>query len=84
MPDILLVQPPIRDFYLTAKRTLPYGLACIAASLEKAGFSVDILDALATSRSRDIAWPENMNYLREFQTASDTTIRPRLRTFSIH
>ena len=71
MPDILLVQPPIRDFYLTAKRTLPYGLACIAAGLEKAGFSVDILDALATSRSRDIAWPENMNYLREFYGRDD-------------
>lgn len=71
MPDILLVQPPIRDFYLTAKRTLPYGLACIAAGLEKAGFSVDILDALATSRSRDIAWPGNMTYLREFYGRDD-------------
>lgn len=71
MPDILLVQPPIRDFYLTAKRTLPYGLACLAAGLEKAGFSVEILDALATSRSRDIAWPENMNYLREFYGRAD-------------
>ena len=71
MPDILLVQPPIRDFYLTAKRTLPYGLACIAAGLEKAGFSVEILDALATTRSRDIAWPENMNYLREFYGRAD-------------
>ena len=71
MPDILLVQPPIRDFYLTAKRTLPYGLACIAAGLEKAGFSVEILDALATSRSRDIAWPKNMNYLMEFYGRAD-------------
>ena len=71
MPDILLVQPPIRDFYLTAKRTLPYGLACIAAGLEKAGFSVEILDALATSRSRDITWPGNMNYLREFYGRED-------------
>ena len=71
MPDILLVQPPIRDFYLTAKRTLPYGLACIAAGLEKAGFSVEILDALATSRSRDIALPENMKYLKEFYGCAD-------------
>ena len=71
MPDILLVQPPIRDFYLTAKRTLPYGLACIAAGLEKAGFSVEILDALATSRSRDIALPENMKYLKEFYGRAD-------------
>ena len=37
--DILLIQPPIRDFYLTAKRTIPYGLASIAAGLIEAGFS---------------------------------------------
>ena len=47
MPDILLIQPPIRDFYLTAKRTIPYGLACIAPALIKNGFSVKILDAMA-------------------------------------
>jgi radical SAM superfamily enzyme YgiQ (UPF0313 family) len=71
MPDILLVQPPIRDFYLTAKRTLPYGLACIAACLERAGLSVAILDALATSRVRDIAWPEGMDYLEEYYGRAD-------------
>ena len=52
MPDILLIQPPIRDFYLTAKRTIPYGLTCIAAALIENGFSVEILDALATSKAR--------------------------------
>ena len=46
MPDILLIQPPIRDFYLTAKRTIPYGLACIAPQLIKSGFSVKILDGI--------------------------------------
>ncbi len=40
MPDVLLVQPPIRDFYLTAKRTIPYGLASIAAAVAARGFSV--------------------------------------------
>ena len=63
MADILLVQPPIRDFYLTAKRTIPYGLASIAAALIKAGFSVEILDGLATRRSRVIDLPNEMAYL---------------------
>ena len=63
MPDILLIQPPIADFYLTAKRTLPYGLACIAASLRQEGFSVDIIDALATRKSRALARPSGMAYL---------------------
>ncbi|GLI33092.1 B12-binding domain-containing radical SAM protein [Desulforhabdus amnigena] len=71
MADILLIQPPIRDFYLTAKRTIPYGLACIAASLIKEGFSVEILDGLATSKSRIIPWPEEMSYLREYYGKAD-------------
>lgn len=66
MPDILLIQPPIRDFYLTAKRTLPYGLASIAATLRRDGFSVDILDALATAKSKIIPWPADMDYLAPF------------------
>ncbi len=63
MPDVVLVQPPIEDFFLTAKRTIPYGLACIAASLEKQGFSVAIIDALATNKNKVIPWPQEMDYL---------------------
>lgn len=71
MTDILLVQPPIRDFYLTAKRTIPYGLACIASSLQRAGFSVEILDALATSKSRKLQIPKEMAYLNEYYGKED-------------
>jgi radical SAM superfamily enzyme YgiQ (UPF0313 family) len=66
MTDILLIQPPIRDFYLTVKRTIPYGLSSIAAALIKEGFSVEILDGLATSRSRVIDTPEEMNHLHKY------------------
>lgn len=68
---ILLIQPPIRDFYLTAKRTLPYGLASIAASLRRAGFSVQICDGLATSKSRIVSWPRQMDYLSPFYGRAD-------------
>jgi len=71
MPDILLIQPPIRDFYLTAKRTIPYGLACIAPVLIKSGFSVMILDALATSKSRACDLPREMDYLRKYYGRPD-------------
>ena len=71
MPDILLIQPPIRDFYLTAKRTMPYGLACIAPALIKSGFSVKILDALATSKSRTCDLPREMDYLRKYYGRPD-------------
>jgi radical SAM superfamily enzyme YgiQ (UPF0313 family) len=71
MVDILLIQPPIRDFYLTAKRTYPYGLACIAAALMDNGFSVSILDALASSKSRIRNLPDEMSYLQPYYGRPD-------------
>ena len=73
MPDILLVQPPIRDFYLTAKRTVPYGLACIASALIEADFSVSILDGLATAKSKIIDLPETLTYLEPHYGKEDRT-----------
>jgi len=71
MTDILLIQPPIRDFYLTAKRTIPYGLTCIASVLIKSGYSVDILDGLATSKARICDLPDQMGYLRRYYSQPD-------------
>ena len=71
MVDILLIQPPIEDFYLTPKRTVPYGLACIASPLIQAGFSVEILDALASSKARVVELPPEMQYLRSYYPAPD-------------
>lgn len=71
MSSILLIQPPIRDFYLTAKRTVPYGLACIASALERDGFPVEIMDGLASSKSRPIPLPEELGYLEEFYGRPD-------------
>jgi anaerobic magnesium-protoporphyrin IX monomethyl ester cyclase len=68
---ILLIQPPIRDFYLTKKRTIPYGLISIAASLIDAGFTVKLLDGLATSKTRIIELPEEMNYLQKYYGRED-------------
>jgi radical SAM superfamily enzyme YgiQ (UPF0313 family) len=73
MTDVLLVQPPIRDFYLTAKRTIPYGLASIAAAVAARGFSVGILDALATSKSRPAGLPAEMSDLAEFYGRPDVS-----------
>ncbi|MCP4747188.1 MAG: B12-binding domain-containing radical SAM protein [Desulfobacteraceae bacterium] len=71
MPDILLIQPPLQDFYLTAKRTVPYGLASIAAVLRSQGFSVGLLDALATDKSRPLDWPGQMAHLKPFYGRQD-------------
>ena len=71
MPEILLIQPPIQDFYLTRKRTIPYGLTCLAASLEEAGFSVGLFDALATGKSKPVERPDKMAYLDTFYGRPD-------------
>lgn len=70
---ILLIQPPVRDFYFTAKRSIPYGLISIASSLRSAGFEVELIDALATSKSKIIKIPIEMSYLSDFYSHEDLT-----------
>lgn len=70
---ILLIQPPIRDFYFTRKRSIPYGLACIATALKQQGFHVAILDALASSKTRERSVPSEMSYLNPFYGRSDVS-----------
>jgi len=71
--DILLIQPPIRDYYLTVKRTVPYGLISIAATLRQHGYRVVVLDALATGKSRTAALPRPLDYLSSVYAPSDTS-----------
>lgn len=71
MVDILLIQPPIEDFYLTAKRTVPYGLASIAAAVMQKGYTVAIFDAMATGKSRIISPPDGVDHLAAFYGRMD-------------
>jgi radical SAM superfamily enzyme YgiQ (UPF0313 family) len=71
MPDVLLIQPPIRDFYRTAKRTIPYGLALIADGLMAQGISVEILDALATRKVRPLEPPPEFDPVAPFYGRPD-------------
>jgi len=68
---VVLVQPPINDFYLTKKRTIPYGLACIAGCIKEKGFDVEIIDGLATKKSKRIPYPEEFSYLSKYYTRQD-------------
>ncbi|MBF0378988.1 MAG: B12-binding domain-containing radical SAM protein [Desulfamplus sp.] len=74
MTDIILIQPPIEDFYFTYKRTIPYGLASIASSLLKQNFSVEILDCLAVKKSKVIQMPSQMDYLLKYYDKEDSSI----------
>jgi hypothetical protein len=71
MPQICLIQPPIRDFYLTAKRTFPAGLAGIAAALRAAGFTVALVDALAGAKRRVKPLPPELADLEDIYGPPD-------------
>jgi anaerobic magnesium-protoporphyrin IX monomethyl ester cyclase len=67
---ILLIQPPIEDFYQTSIRTQPLGLAYVAASLQAHGHRVEILDC-QTEKKRPIPVPHELSYLRGFYPFED-------------
>jgi radical SAM superfamily enzyme YgiQ (UPF0313 family) len=67
---ILLIQPPIQDFYQTSIRTQPIGLAYLAASLVTHGHEVEILDS-QTEKKKSIPIPSELSYLRDFYPFND-------------
>ena len=67
---ILLIQPPIQDFYKTSIRTQPIGLAYLAASLGAHGHEVEILDC-QTEKKKSIPIPSELSYLRDCYPFND-------------
>lgn len=63
---ILLLQPPVEDFYQTTMRTLPVGLLYLASSLQAAGHEVELLDCQATSQKRVRDLPAEFHYLKRY------------------
>ncbi len=67
---VLLIQPPVRDFYQTSTRTQPIGLAYLAASLKNRGHEVEILDC-QTETKKSIPIPAELSYLKDFYPFND-------------
>ncbi|MBS3921200.1 MAG: B12-binding domain-containing radical SAM protein [Deltaproteobacteria bacterium] len=67
---ILLIQPPVRDFYQTSIRTQPIGLAYLAASLQAHGHEVEILDCQA-GKKKTVSIPPELSYLKDFYPFDD-------------
>ena len=67
---ILLIQPPIQDFYQTSIRTQPIGLAYLASSLQFHGHEVEILDC-QTEKKKSIPIPPELSYLKDFYPFND-------------
>jgi radical SAM superfamily enzyme YgiQ (UPF0313 family) len=67
---ILLIQPPLQDFYRTSVRMQPMGLAYLAASLQVHGHEVEILDC-QTEKRTSIPIPSELSYLKDFYPFRD-------------
>ena len=64
--NILLVAPPVFDFYFTQHRMEPLGLLYIREALEKAGHDVTLYDATLSGRVKRVATPPEFAYLEKF------------------
>lgn len=67
---ILLIQPPVQDFYQTSIRTQPIGLAYLASSLKSHGYETNILDCQIGNK-KPIPIPPELSYLRGFYPFDD-------------
>ena len=72
---ILLIQPPIEDFYYTPFRSQPLGLLYLAGVLLEEGFFVKILDSLSPDergrvRKKVIEFPSDFSYLKKYYRAN--------------
>jgi radical SAM superfamily enzyme YgiQ (UPF0313 family) len=66
MPKVLLIQPPIEDFFTTPIRLYPLGLLYVARVFELLGFEVEILDCLNPLKKTRIPLPEKFSYLQPY------------------
>lgn len=68
---LLLIQPPVEDFYATPFRAYPLGLIYVAAAPIRAGHEVVLLDAFRQGGSRTIPVPVKFKSLEEFYKPGD-------------
>jgi len=68
---ILLINPPIQDFYQTEIRQQPLGLKYVQAVLDREGYQTFLLDGLANNKKPTIPIPEQLSYLKPYYLSND-------------
>lgn len=63
MKRVLLIQPPLEDFYTTSIRLYPLGLLYVAEVFRRMGFAVRVFDSLYPLKKKVIPLPEKFSYL---------------------
>jgi len=65
---LVLIQPPIEDFYFTSTRAIPLGLHYLKSYIEKflPNWEVILLDFQSNRRKKELPFPDKFNYLKEY------------------
>lgn len=79
-PRVVLVQPPIEDFYTTPLRRQPLGLLSLAAVARQQGWEACLING-HSPKKRPIALPREFDYLRPFMEHRDPGLRFPFRSY---
>jgi radical SAM superfamily enzyme YgiQ (UPF0313 family) len=73
--QILLIQPPVEDYYSTDCRTQPLGLCYLSAAIKQKFPEIEVIiyDALADCKKRNIPWPLEFTYLKKYYGYADNS-----------
>lgn len=63
---IVLVQPPLRDFYLTRHRMNALGLKIVRSMLMEAGYTVECFNFPNSRKVENLPLPESLSFLTSF------------------
>ncbi len=72
---ILLINPPVEDFYFTPQRAYPLGLLYLAAALETAGFTAGVLNCPVESGKTTLKIPQEFRYLVKYYQQNKSPFR---------
>ncbi|MBU4304783.1 MAG: cobalamin-dependent protein, partial [Candidatus Omnitrophica bacterium] len=63
---VLLLSPPVEDFFFTPQRAYPLGILYLATVMREAGFSVKVVNCLQEYKKTTLAVPQEFSYLKRY------------------
>ncbi|MFH2137460.1 MAG: radical SAM protein [Candidatus Omnitrophota bacterium] len=63
---VILINPPINDFFFTPQRAFPLGTLSLATVLEHTGIKVKVLNCLEDYTKQTLLFPKQFNYLKRY------------------
>lgn len=70
---VVLIQPPIEDYYLTRIRMTPLNLLYLGGALKEKGFEPVLIDCTYPQKRKNISPPNQFNYLKKYYQSGDAS-----------